>query len=134
MEVLITFDHAIGDQVVFCPFNLDHPVFGSVKGVHSYGTTEEDRLKTTKKKYDLELHGPGGQKTRIYLVDGIHVKSVKDYSEAIKGQEFRIASLPLRKFMQHYPNPHASVIVTSEHAELLEGVKVAPNHLPADAT
>ena len=139
-EVLIAFDHLIGDQVVFCPFSFDNPLFGVVKGSHVYGAPEEKdsqgRRKdgVAKKKYDLELHGPAGQTTRIYNVESSSVYSTEYYYEQIKGQEFRIASLPLRKFMQHYANPHASVIVTSEYAELLQGVEVAPNHRPADAT
>lgn len=121
-SVLITLNHCVGDQVVYCPFDLDNPLFGIVTASHSY--------RDSTRKYDIELHGPEGQTTRIYNVDGAFVKSKADYYESIKGEEFRIASLPLRKFMQHYHNPHASVIVTSNEAELLEGVQVAPNHLP----
>lgn len=139
-EVLVSFAHCIGDQVVFCPFNFDNPLFAVICGIHSYGAPERKdehgkRMDgVSKKKYDLELHGPAAKKIRIYNVEGDCVHSTEEYYRSIEGQEFRIASQRLRKFMQDYPNPHASVIVTSEGAELLEGVIAAPNHLAADAT
>ena len=114
--VLVKFAHSAGDQVVFCSFDLEIALFGTVVGAHNYGEG--------KNKYDIQLHGSGGRTMRIYNIDGEYVHSVEDYEKAIAGDEFRIASLPLRKFMQRYHDPKATVFIDSEHAELIEDEKV----------